>query len=720
MSHSLSVVFRLAVIVILLSTANAGDVSASGQAIRFGQHPGYGRIVFEWGVNVAYTQIRSDGQLILQFDQPMSQSVAEAASGLREYLAGVEEAPDRKTITLLLKKGVVGIAWQAGHTTVAVDLSIQAGGAADLTTRVGSHDGVDRIVLDWQHPGRFTWTKSESTLTIRFDRDVSIDAQILQRNLPHSVKGVRIGAISGQSWLELQLTEAATVNVSDYGDQAHVVIDVSAPRPMPPAEIPSVETQSMPALAAIEATEKGMISAPTPSTFEVALNTVGWTEQLRAAWSGLNVIIEKLVILLGRIEAVLFSALQPGNGATDLPARYSFKTAVTGGSTFADEALVPGAVFDGGARRRESELGGRELTISDTLGSLSGLRPTSTRSVALPGGQDAEARERTPVRADILGSVTGGQAAPGGEVPGSSPNGASETAKQDGEGEDASADPELLALNRVLVEAGGLLLPTWGLEISPEVVYEYSGSYGLLVIDGAGGQQAMAQQVRSNSLQLATTLRVGLPWDSQAEVRVPYDFNWRESSLMGQESDQSNGNGIGDVELGVSHQFLREGRWWPDLLGEVRWKTDTGKSTFEVGKNGMATGTGFNGITGAVTAVKSYDPLVFFGKLGYTANLSDKKDGLNIDPGDSIQASFGTVLSTGPGTSLKFGISESVTDDFKVNGDKIAGTDQVIGMLTFGVAAALPDQLLLDISAGVGITQEAPDFALRAALPYRF
>ena len=67
----------------------------------------------------------------------------------------------------------------------------------------------------------------------------------------------------------------------------------------------------------------------------------------------------------------------------------------------------------------------------------------------------------------------------------------------------------------------------------------------------------------------------------------------------------------------------------------------------------MATGTGFNAISGAVTAVKSYDPLVFFGKVGYLANLPAKKQGLDIDPGNSILLSLGTVLSTGPHKLLK-------------------------------------------------------------------
>src|SRR3712207_2677475 len=37
-------------------------------------------------------------------------------------------------------------------------------------------------------------------------------------------------------------------------------------------------------------------------------------------------------------------------------------------------------------------------------------------------------------------------------------------------------DPQLDALNRVLVEKGGVLLPSWTLELQPELVYSYKGA----------------------------------------------------------------------------------------------------------------------------------------------------------------------------------------------------------------------------------------------------
>ncbi|HEX6015465.1 MAG TPA: hypothetical protein VFY87_27430, partial [Geminicoccaceae bacterium] len=107
--------------------------------------------------------------------------------------------------------------------------------------------------------------------------------------------------------------------------------------------------------------------------------------------------------------------------------------------------------------------------------------------------------------------VVAGQAAAGG-------------APSDGGEAADSADPELTALNRVLVEKGGLLLRPWSVELQPEVSYSYKGSNGLLIVDENGRRTAVAHDVDLNRLEAALVGRLGLPWQSQAEIKVPYVY----------------------------------------------------------------------------------------------------------------------------------------------------------------------------------------------------
>lgn len=280
-------------------------------------------------------------------------------------------------------------------------------------------------------------------------------------------------------------------------------------------------------------------------------------------------------------------------------------------------------------------------------------------------------------------------------------------------------DRQFDALNRVLVDTGGLLLPPWALEIQPEVRYSYKGANGLLIVEQDGTRQVMSQDSETNQLESAVTARLGLPWSSQAEIRVPYLYA-TENTSFGNQSESTSASGLGDIELALSHQFIRESQYLPDLLAQAYWKTNTGKDAFDGSDRTLPLGTGFHGVGGRLTAVKTYDPVVFQGTVGYTRNFEGNKQGFDIDPGDSLYVGVGSVLAAGPGVALRTSLTMNFTGEASVDGNKIDGSDKTEGVLGLGTSVTLPDDVLLDVSAGIGVTEDAPDVALRAALAYRF
>ena len=304
-----------------------------------------------------------------------------------------------------------------------------------------------------------------------------------------------------------------------------------------------------------------------------------------------------------------------------------------------------------------------------------------------------------------LDGIVGGQGAPVGAT-GSS-----------GENDDAR-DPQLDALNRVLVETGGLLLPPWTVELQPEIKYSYKGANGLLILDQGGQRQVLAHSADLTRLEGALTARIGLPWRSQAEVRVPY-LRVSEESSFGNSSNSSSEHGLGDIEVALSHQLFRESGWVPDLIAELRYRAPTGDDSF--GSDGkLPLGTGFHGIGGRLTAVKALDPVVVVGSVGYTANLKDTKQGFDIDPGDSVDLSITAILAAGPGVSLRTGFGLSFTGEAEVDNNKLSGSDKTEGVLNLGGAVVLPNNILLDLGVGVGVTDDAADVTARLALTHRF
>ncbi|MGH6919675.1 MAG: transporter, partial [Geminicoccaceae bacterium] len=171
--------------------------------------------------------------------------------------------------------------------------------------------------------------------------------------------------------------------------------------------------------------------------------------------------------------------------------------------------------------------------------------------------------------------------------------------------------------------------------------------------------------------------------------------------------------GVGDISVGLAKTLLREdGGWWPDLVGRVRWDTDTGKSS----DGGVPLGGGFNEIAGSLSAVKRQDPLAFVAGISYERAFEHN----NVRPGDELGFSIGTVLAASPETSLSLSLSQGFSDEVELDGRGVDGSDQVNGVLSIGAASILGGGLFVNTTVDIGLTDDAPDYAVRASVPIRF
>jgi len=244
------------------------------------------------------------------------------------------------------------------------------------------------------------------------------------------------------------------------------------------------------------------------------------------------------------------------------------------------------------------------------------------------------------------------------------------------------------ALERTLVREGALLLPFGELEVEPSLSYIRDERDTPTVVNGFVGEE----EFRRNTVDAKVDLRFGLPFDS-AEI---------------DEESESN-TGFGDIELGFTKTLLRESGWRPDLFGNVNWNTRTGG-----GNDGV--GTGFHELQGTLTAVKRIDPLVWVGGVSYQYAFEHD----DIQPGPEIGLSLGTVLAVSPETSLRFFLLQTFADKVEAFGDEIPGSDQVSSSFEFGVSSVLSPRVLFDLSAEIGVTEDAPDFQIELSLPIRF
>ncbi|TVR83585.1 MAG: hypothetical protein EA405_03845 [Rhodospirillales bacterium] len=329
-------------------------------------------------------------------------------------------------------------------------------------------------------------------------------------------------------------------------------------------------------------------------------------------------------------------------------------------------------------------------------------RQASAPAATAPGPQAASA------------ATASAPATPGSSLGGTAPEAEQQRASGPGAFE-VDEEAAERALERTLTAAGALLLRPGRAEIEPSFVYtrqeDKLGTFVDVPGPGAGILEARDLKQRRNDFRFGLDLRVGLPWDSQFEFGVPYRYQGRETVVAGFDSTSRSAHGFGDIRVGFAKTVLREDRWWPDLVARVRWDADTGQT-----RNNQPLGQGFHQFGGSLTAIKRQDPLAFVGNAFYRKSFSSGE----FEPGDEYGFSIGTVLAASPETSLQASLLQSFSRSQAFNGQKIPGTDQVSSVLTVGASSILGKGVLLSFTAGVGLTDAAPDYFVGFSIPIAF
>jgi hypothetical protein len=280
------------------------------------------------------------------------------------------------------------------------------------------------------------------------------------------------------------------------------------------------------------------------------------------------------------------------------------------------------------------------------------------------------------------------------------------------------------AFERTLIDRGGLVLPSGTFEVDASMSYSHSSAEAL-TIDGftifpvliVG--DVVSERIRRDTMTAAATARVGLPWDMQAELRVPYIHDESSRLSASGEEEQLSRSGLGDIELALSRQLWSASDGGLDLLGTLRWKTTTGDDAFGASREQLALGSGFNSLSASMTAVSVLDPVVLFGGLSYTRTLADEKSEVRIAPGDAFGLQFGTALALNLDTSINFAFGQQFTRRTEVNGHELPGSYVNTGTLSIGLSRVLMSGTSFDTSLVIGLSEDSPDLQLAFSMPFR-
>lgn len=278
-------------------------------------------------------------------------------------------------------------------------------------------------------------------------------------------------------------------------------------------------------------------------------------------------------------------------------------------------------------------------------------------------------------------------------------------------------DSSVRALERSLVQSGSLLLDPGNVDFETGIIFSYSENKTPILINNDKGEKDIGQTIqRRSKINIPISVKIGLPYDSQVNISIPIQ-TIDESFIVaaGNQAifeNENQGLGVGDARITISKTLLREKGALPDIIGHFTWDADNGKTS----DNGIRLGgAGHNEYRAGVTATKRQDPLVFSASI--SAQASPEKN--DFRPGNQYSLSLGTFLAASPKTSLKFSVDQTLVGKSKLNGKRIAGSDQAIGILNIGASSVITPQTAVSIATGIGLTDSSPDYTFNISMNTR-
>ncbi|CAD6525216.1 hypothetical protein LMG27952_01850 [Paraburkholderia hiiakae] len=278
---------------------------------------------------------------------------------------------------------------------------------------------------------------------------------------------------------------------------------------------------------------------------------------------------------------------------------------------------------------------------------------------------------------------------------------------------------------------------------------------GFLALDAIFLGNINLGQTKSHQITADLDTRYGLTDRMSVDVDVPYVY--RHSSFIvggagGSASTLSdasvNSSDIGDVNFGIYYQFLKETNNMPDVVGSLRVKTPTGSSPFGikvqqitpdntnlVAPSKLPTGTGFWNVTAGLSVLKTYDPVVLFGSLSYTYNISRSFADISsvIGQTEPAEVKLGDIIQFGGGVALAFSDKDSASISYtmaiepqsktKAPGGTwtgVPGSETTASVLNFGLNHVVNKHLTINGAVSVGLTPDAPNFVVGVRFPYTF
>jgi hypothetical protein len=266
------------------------------------------------------------------------------------------------------------------------------------------------------------------------------------------------------------------------------------------------------------------------------------------------------------------------------------------------------------------------------------------------------------------------------------------------------------------------------LQATYDLNYSYIGQEKINA-DISSGQLTLFNIENDSSHTITNTLSVdyGLQDNLTGSVTLP---------IISRYSQNDTGDGLshslGDISLGARWQPMESQRGKPsfNLSGNVR--LPTGRNPFKVdASKGLATGSGVTSFNAGINFNHIVDPVALFGSINAGYSLPAKHLGqirntrvlTEVKPGASVGLALGFAYALSYNISTSFSVQETISAGSRLyfaDGRSTKTRVQTAGILNFGLGYRISPKTTINFTAGIGLTDDAPNFSLGLSMPLNF
>ncbi|MDH5822625.1 hypothetical protein QFW77_06415 [Luteimonas sp. RD2P54] len=279
---------------------------------------------------------------------------------------------------------------------------------------------------------------------------------------------------------------------------------------------------------------------------------------------------------------------------------------------------------------------------------------------------------------------------------------------------------------------------------------------GFLALDAIFLGNIAIENVESDTLNYNFAARWGLSPRLTLNLDVPYIARktvYQKGGAGGAAAsiaqEQTTGTGLGDVSASANYKLFGERGFLPETVLNFGVTAPTGREPYGIPwevlerdeddfirfavPEEQPTGNGVWQATVGLSAVKTTDPAILFGNIGYVHSFAGEFDDLDNNPattnpgevklGRAFYFGAGVAFAFNERTSLSISLSDRLNARARTryeNADwiKVIGSDANAATFNLGVTHALNADTTVVGLLGIGLTPDAPDFNLTFKVPY--